>query len=439
MFDRLRSCSRNLLVILALACFLGASVIESARAQDGLSDFFGGLFGGGGGGGYHAQPRRPAQPSYNYRPRVRRLMPHRGYGAPAYWHDDSHAKRAKARISPHETLAPREKPPESSFFVVVMGDSLSEMLADGLDEAFEDKPEIAFRHKGKESSGLVRDDFFDWAKAAREMLASQDKVDVAVMMIGSNDRQAIHEGSDTREPLSPRWRELYGARVDAVMSAFREKKIPLIWVGLPVMKADRFSADMAQLNEMFREHAARNGVVFVDIWEAFGDERNQYQSFGPDVNGRIVKLRSADGVHFTDAGARELAYFVEGEIKKLFEGRPQPGEAALPDGGTPSGPNAPQQPATPVFVSPGAPSPAAAATLPDRPAIGPAQSLTSPPAPTDSELARRGNSKQQSELAAQARRALVNHIYVEGREPPPRQGRADDFSWPRDNPAPAPQ
>ena len=339
--------------------------IESARAQDPFSEFFGGIFGGGG----HHRARQYEEPYYNPRPRVRRIMPHRE--SPAYWHSESRPRKDQQKTQPGD-----KQPVEASFFVPVIGDSLGQMLADGLDEAFEDKPEIAFRHKGKESSGLVRDDFFDWAKGAREMLASQDKVDVAVMMIGSNDRQAIHEGADTREPLSPRWRELYGARVDAVMSAFREKKIPLIWVGLPVMKADRFSADMAQLNEIFREHAARNGVVFVDIWEAFGDERNQYQSFGPDVNGRIVKLRSADGIHFTDAGARKLAHFVEGEIKKLFDARPQPGDVAPPSGEA----TAPQQPAAvPVFVSPGAAPSAAAPALPERPAIGPAQSLTATP------------------------------------------------------------
>jgi hypothetical protein len=420
----LQSRRRQFLAIFAFVCVVFAGATESAHAQDPFSDFFGGIFGGGG----SHRARQQDQQYYGARPRVRRIMPHRDYGSPAYWHSRK-SKKAK----------PDESKPavEASYFVTVLGDSLGQMLADGLDEAFEEKKEIAIQHKGKESSGLVRDDFFDWPKSAQEILASPDKINVAVMMIGSNDRQSIHEGGDSREPLSPRWRELYGARIDAIMSAFRDKKIPLIWVGLPVMKAERYSADMAQLNEMFREHAARNGAVFVDIWEAFGDERNQYQSFGPDVNGRIVKLRSADGIHFTGAGARKLAHFVEGEIKKLFDARPEAGEGEVPP---PDGAATGQQPATPAFVSPGAPPSAEAPTLPDRPAIGPAQSLNTPPAETDTELARSGVAIQHADPTAKATRALVDHIYVDGRDPPPRRGRADDFSWPREKkPAASPQ
>jgi hypothetical protein len=424
----LQSRCRRFAALFTFLCVIFAGAVEGARAQDPFSEFFGGLFGGGGG---HHRSRQYEEPSYNYRPRVRRIMPHRDYDTPAYWHS-----RKSKEAKPDE----KKKAVEASFFVTVMGDSLGEMLADGLDAAFEENKEIAIRHKGKESSGLVRDDFYDWPKAARDLLSSDEKIDVAVIMLGSNDRQAIHEGAESREPLSPRWRELYGARIDALMSAFREKRIPLIWVGLPVMKSERFSTDMAQLNEIFREHAARNGAVFVDIWEAFGDERNQYQSFGPDVNGRIVKLRSADGIHFTDAGARKLAHFVEGEIKKLFDARPQ-GEAALPESGSTSGPNAPQQqPGAPVFVSPGAPPSSEAPTLPDRPAIGRVQSLNSAPAAPEAELARRGASSAQiADPAAKAARALVDHIYVEGRDPPPHPGRADDFSWPREKPPSANQ
>jgi hypothetical protein len=424
MIDRLRSSRRNMLAVLAMASLLCASAIEHARAQDVFSDIFGGLFGGG---RHHYAPRE-AQPYYRYEPRVRRLMPHRNYGAPAYWHGER-TKKAKARKD--------ETTPENSFVVMVVGDSLAQMLANGLEEAFEEKAEIIIRHKEKESSGLVRDDFYDWPKSISEQLAGADKIDTAVVMIGSNDRQAIHEGSETREPLSPRWRELYGARIDAVANAFKEKKIPLIWVGLPVTKAERFSADMAQFNEIYREHAARNGAVYIDIWEAFADERNQYQAFGPDINGQIVKLRSADGVHFTEAGSRKLAHFVEGEIRRLCDARPLAGFPANGQEGAPPPNDAqPQEAATPTFINPGAPAASSAPVLPERPPIGPAQPLNSTAAAGDGELARHGNSRQQTEAAAQAMRALANHIYIEGGDLPPRQGRADDFTWPRSNPAP---
>jgi hypothetical protein len=432
MLDRSRSSLRGLLVILALASTAFAGAIESARAQDPFSEFFGGLFGGQ---RRHYAPRESQRPYYRSEPRVRRLMPHRNYGAPAYWHGEG-SKKAKAKKQ-DETATPAEQA-ENAFTVLVIGDSLGQMLANGLDEAFEERQEIVIKRKDKENSGLVRDDFYDWPKSVEELLSQGGKIDAAVMMVGSNDRQAIRDGDEMREPLSPRWRELYAARVDAIANAFREKHIPLIWVGLPVTKSERFSSDMAKFNEIYREHAARSGAVYIDIWEAFADERNQYQAFGPDVNGQIVKLRASDGVHFTRAGSRKLAHFVEGEIKRLFEARRQPGQAAIPPDGQQGSTESDAQPQAaipPTFVNPAAPHITSPPVLPERPAIGPVQSLTSPASQPDGDLARRQNPSEQA-AAAQAARALVNHVYVDGREPPPRKGRADDFSWPHAEPAP---
>ena len=54
--------------------------------------------------------------------------------------------------------------------------------------------------------------------------------------------------------------------------------------------------------------------------EPFLDDRGLYAAYGPDVNGQFQKLRAGDGVHFTKAGARKLAYFLEAEIRRAMEG-----------------------------------------------------------------------------------------------------------------------
>ncbi|MEF3368011.1 SGNH family hydrolase, partial [Methylocystis sp. 9N] len=293
-----------------LALFLGALMISASPGayaqEDPFSEFFGGLFGG--------RPHR-SSPDYG-EPRVRRIAPGRERG-PAYWHGQSEQRRAKRQQTP----APAEETPavEPTFFVATLGDTLGVLLANGLKQGLSDKPDVAILSKAKESSGLAREDFYDWKKAAHEIAGDAQKVNVAVIMLGSNDRQAIQQGSESYEPFSPRWREIYAARVDAVIAAFQEKGIPVIWVGLPVMKNERFSADMAQLNEIFRARVEKAGAAYIDIWEAMADEHGQYSAFGPDINGQIVKLRSADGVHFTDAGARSVAHFVDTEIKRIYD------------------------------------------------------------------------------------------------------------------------
>lgn len=410
------------LLVLVLAALGGAA---PAFAQDPFADFFGGLFGGG--------RRSSASPSgYEGAPRVRRIMPHRENRAPTYWHGQSRPKRNARRGEDDATpAAPAQaSAAPASFFIAALGDTLALQLGDGLKESFADKTDVAILRKAKENSGLVRDDFYDWPKAARELAAGAQKIDVALMMLGSNDRQPIHQGGETLEPLSPRWREIYTARVDAMIAAFKEKNIPLVWVGLPVMKAEHYSADIAKLNEIYRERAAHAGIAYVDLWEPMADEKGQYSAFGPNINGEIVKLRASDGVHFTDVGARSAAHFVDSAVKKIYDTRktPPPAAGAAPSPAAGAAPAAKAEPAPPgapvVFRSPVADPNAPAPTLPERPAIGAAQPLDNAVAGA-SELARRAPAR----AAAAPAEALARHVFVEGGDQAPRANRADDFRW----------
>jgi hypothetical protein len=418
--------------LLAFAALL-ASAPES-HAQDPFADFFGSLFGGP----KRAPAARPEGPS-----RVRRIMPHQENRPPTYWRGGEAAraapKRAVKRGEPSGEAAAGQKTPEiaANYFVAVMGDTLAIQLASGLEETFADKPEIGVVRKGKESSGLVRDDFYDWLKTAKDIAGGAQKIDVAVMMIGSNDRQPLRQGAQNEDPLSPRWRDIYAARVDAVLAAFRDKKIPVVWVGLPVMKNESFSADMAKINDIFRDRATRDGGVYVDLWEALADEKGQFSAFGPDVNGQIVKLRTADGVHLTDAGALSVAHFVASEIKKLYEGHhpaaspEQPPSAAAPSADVkqsePSQAAAPAPAAPLVFRSPVSPSTTSAPALPERPAIGPVQNLTGAAGQAGaSELARRAPATTPADADSQA---LARHVFLKGGDQPSRPNRADDYSW----------
>ena len=408
--------------VLALGAFFATA--PTSFAEDAISDFFGGLFGG--------QQRAAPAPRPSAEPRVRRMMPHQDSRNPTYWRG---ARAPKKATEPASNAPP---PAAATFFVAVMGDSLGSLLSTGLQENYATTPDIGVLKRARDSSGLVRDDFYDWPKAARDIANEARRIDVAVMLIGSNDRQAIRQGAESFEPFSPRWRELYAARVDAVLAPFREKKIPVVWVGLPIMKNESYSADIAKLNEIYREHAARDGDVFVDLWESSADERGQFNAFGPDVNGQIVKLRTADGVHFTAAGARSVALFVANEIKKFYDAHRSLTPEAQPSAAAPSDQSAQPGAATPP-AAPGAPvifrSPVAqpfptAPVLPERPAIGPVQSLNAAPPVASNELARRGNAPATDPNAAAAQ-ALTRHVFMEGGDQSPRPNRADDYTFKR--------
>jgi hypothetical protein len=315
-------------------------------------------------------------------------------------------------------------------FVMVMGDSLSELLAQGLEEAFSDKPDIAIVDKSKGDSGLVNSEFYDWPKAVAELLNGKDKISLGVMMIGANDRQAIRDNNDTHLQGTPKWEQIYTARIDAIVKAFAEKKIPLIWVGMPPMKGERVSADMIALNTLFRDRAQMGGAVFVDVWEAFADEDNHFTAFGPGLSGQNTRLRTSDGVHLTKAGARKLAHFVDVEMKRLIDTQP-PTVVALPS----SQPNDAEidlsvpgnlERAIDQAIKP-VPELQGGVALPVKPAAGPILTLNKPDAAPGGALV---NAAQQQRGGGEAG-ALIERVYSDGRVPEPRTGRSDDFRWPR--------
>src|SRR6185295_19066541 len=110
-------------------------------------------------------------------------------------------------------------------------------------------------------------------------------------------------------------------------------------------------SDLTYLNDLYRSRAQKAGITYVDVWDGFVDEDGNFSLRGPDYNGQIRQLRSADGTYFTKAGALKLALYVEREIQRLMQTRSTPVALPAPE-------PLPQTPATP-----GAPAP--------RPVAGP--------------------------------------------------------------------
>ena len=274
-----------------------------------------------------------------------------------------------ATPTPAATLAPTPEqqqaaapaqPLPNALRIVVLGDNVGQLLARGLEEAYRDQPQIAISRQTRDTSGLVNTRFFDWSDAVRKLLASGEKVDIAVMMLGSNDAQEMQEGANRLRIRSDEWVKAYRARIEAIATQFRDRKIPLVWVGTPIMRGERLSAEMLALNEFYRDGVQKSGGVYVDIWEAFVDDRSRFTLFGPDINGQIVKLRAADGVHFTPQGARKLAFFLEAPLKRLIDDRrprTDPLVAAV-------APAARPEPATPPAQAPASPASPASPCLP---------------------------------------------------------------------------
>ena len=192
--------------------------------------------------------------------------------------------------------------------------------------------------------------------------------------------------------------------------------VPVFWVGLPAQRGNRATSDSAYLNELYRGRAEKAGVTYVDVWDGFVDDSGRFVVQGPDFEGQIRRLRAGDGVYFTKAGARKLAHYVEREILRSMTNRAMP--VALP---------APE----PAPVAPGARPPSGPAP---RPLAGPVVPLTS--LSGGDELLGGGPTRA---APSPQRPAPVDpaasRVLTKGEPLPAPTGRADDFGWPRGNPA----
>jgi hypothetical protein len=201
-----------------------------------------------------------------------------------------------------------------------------------------------------------------------------------------------------------RWVELYVKKIDEMIGVMKSRGVPVLWVGLPVVRGPKATADTLFLDSLYRDAAGKAGITYVDVWDGFVDEAGRFLQQGPDFEGQIRRLRSYDGVYFTKAGARKLAHYVEREITRLLAARSAP--IALPT-----------EPATPdANALPGQPAP--------RPLAGPIVPLVASSVGTDQLLGGPG-------ARPVAIDALAARVLVKGEPLSAPAGRADDFAWPR--------
>lgn len=313
-------------------------------------------------------------------------------------------RKSTARSAPAEPPKPIvEKSPDARTILVV-GDFMAGSLAKDLETVFAENASVKVADRSKGSSGFVRDDFYNWPAEIGTLLETE-KPAAIVVMLGSNDRQQMQIGEVREAPRSEAWTKEYENRTLAFGKHISTSKVPFLWVGMPAFRSGKMTSDMLAFNEIYRASAEQSGGEFVDIWDGFVDENGAFITRGPDINGQLVTLRADDGINFTRAGKRKLAFYTEKPLLKIL-GLTSPVATA---------------PAlTPMGLSVETPAEAAAPVNIDR---TPPMLLNDPALDGGTDLL---GAAPPNTSAATARKI------VGGRdEPAPSPGRADDFSWPQ--------
>ncbi|TDH35078.1 DUF459 domain-containing protein [Pseudohoeflea suaedae] len=389
------SFAARLTCLAALAFAIAVSGIPASHAQERIErkSLIEMLFGGNNGA---RQPnRREAAPQQNKSRRTSRPT-----------------KSVVRRAAPVAPAEPDVEKLENARKVLVVGDFLAGGLADGLEQSFEQSPGVVVIEQSSGSSGLVRDDYFDWPGELPGIIENTQP-DIVVVQLGSNDSQQMKTDSGRAEVRSQAWLSEYEKRTDEIIRIVADSGKPLVWVGLPSFNFTSMSADMLALNGIFKQHVEQANGEFVDIWDGFVDEDGKFIFTGSDINGQQVRLRGSDGINVTKAGRRKMAFYVEKNIRRLLGSAAEPsaGVADLDDSNLPdlSFPTSPLETQNPTRTNPVA--------------------LNDPDLDGGSELL--GGTVTSVNLTPTPRDILVN----QGIAPEAPVGRADNFAWPKSTPA----
>lgn len=226
------------------------------------------------------------------------------------------------RAAPRQASAPPAPPPPPEVSkapdaqrVMVFGDSMAVDLSRGMERFYAENDKVRVIGQGVGSSGFVREDFFNWQSALEKAIAD-NSFDIAVVIIGINDRQAL--GAEA--PLTDPWRTAYSARLNRFLATLRAASKPVVWVELPPMEQTQYGAGMVQISALHRAAVQAAGGEWVETFQRYMSESGGYTSVGPDLNGQIVTMRKSDGIHFSAAGSDKLAFYIDRAITQYHGG-----------------------------------------------------------------------------------------------------------------------
>jgi hypothetical protein len=222
-------------------------------------------------------------------------------------------------------------PENDTWRALVVGDNLAEGLLNGLIDAMANETRLQLQRRHRPLQTLTRDGDDD--VRAVEDIVTKEKINIVVLMAGMADRGGIRLPNGRRLAVGQGdWHAQYASRIDRMVRMLRRKGVAVYWAGLPIMRRTDWNEDIETINEVIRDRALSNGARYIDAFKESADENGQFSDRGPDITGRVVRLRDPDGYDFTAAGYRKLAFFLERQMKRDMSTARE--ERAIPLAGT---------------------------------------------------------------------------------------------------------
>ena len=201
--------------------------------------------------------------------------------------------------------------------ILIVGDSLGNNLAYGMQRQLAATEGIELVIRSKSSTGLSNSWFYNWPKKIKPFIEQSDP-DLVIVMLGTNDHQNMNIDGSVAEFDSKKWNAKYESEATKLIKQSIDSGAYVLWVGLQIMQSTYFASYMAVLNERSSNAVSQNsGANFLATWDLMADNRGKYREWAK-VNGKNQKIRGTDGIHFTWVGQNVLATYVIAEMQEIF-------------------------------------------------------------------------------------------------------------------------
>lgn len=163
----------------------------------------------------------------------------------------------------------------------------------------------------KQSTGLSYPKFFDWNKTIKKTINNDSSIKVLIVMLGPNDPWNINDKTGKNLKFKTKeWDNEYQSRMADIIEFVKAKNIGIIWVTPPNMKKDQLNTQMNHLNDVMMAELKRHNLQMIDSRPIMGGQNNRYHDY-LKKDGKQIKMRTGDGVHFSPEGQRILAKEVQ--------------------------------------------------------------------------------------------------------------------------------
>lgn len=197
--------------------------------------------------------------------------------------------------------------------IFLAGDSMMQGVAPHLQQKLSNHG-ITSINLSKQSTGLAYAKLFNWPQTIQNTLNDYKNIKILVMFLGPNDPWDMPDPKTGRvlEFGSTDWATIYQERMKGIIDNAKTHNVAIIWIMPPNMKKTTLNEHMITLNNIMQDELARHDVLMVDTRQLLKTTNNRYSDYTNDNDGKAIKMRSNDGIHFTPSGQKLIANHIYG-------------------------------------------------------------------------------------------------------------------------------